>query len=230
VQPTAAKARRRVTPEPLAAFVCKAHSRNSQMERQLGMKWTNLLALISLLGVSGCTPSRRDVHADENFRKVDVGGYGLRMLAAGKGSPTVVLESGLGGGIESWQKVQSKVAQFSQVVAYEHAGAGGSDPGPKPRTGRQIAKELRIALKNAAITPPYVLVGHSIGGPYVHIFASLYPNEVAGIVLVDPTQERSGQRDADAIGWLKLQRQKPSNSWKTDFKEQNSKGSGVASG
>ena len=176
------------------------------MERPVGMEWTNLLVLISLIGLSGCTTSRQDVHPGENSQKVDVGGYSLRMRATGKGSPTVVLESGLGGGIEDWRKVQSKVAQLTQVIAYEHAGAGGSDPGPKPRTGRQIAKELHIALKSAAITPPYVLVGHSIGGPYVHIFAGLYPDQVAGIVLVDPTQERSGQQDADAVAWLKLQR------------------------
>jgi pimeloyl-ACP methyl ester carboxylesterase len=170
------------------------------------MEWTNLLVLMSIIGLSGCTTSRQEVHPRESPQKVEVGGYGLRVLATGKGHPTVVLESGLGAGIESWQKVQSKVAQFTKVVAYEHAGAGGSDPGPKPRTGRQIAKELQIALKTAAIAPPYVLVGHSIGGPYVHIFAFLYPDQVAGIVLVDPTQERSGQQDADAVAWLKLQR------------------------
>ena len=76
---------------------------------------------------------------------------------------------------------------------------------PKPRTGYQIATELNAALRSADLQPPYVLVGRSIGGPYIHVFASLYPNEVAGMVFVDPTQERLSQENAAATGWLRVQ-------------------------
>jgi pimeloyl-ACP methyl ester carboxylesterase len=167
------------------------------------MRWTNLLVLISLIGLLGCTYSRQDVHSPETSKTVDVGGYRLRLLVRGNGTPTVVLESGLGAGVESWTRVRASVAKFTRVVSYDHAGIGGSEPRPKPRTGQQIATELNTALKTAELGPPYVLVGHSIGGPYIHVFASLYPSEVAGMVFVDPTQYRLSQENADVTGWLR---------------------------
>lgn len=91
--------------------------------------------------------------------------------------------------MESWAKVQPEVAKFSQVVAYDRAGLGQSEPGPKPRTAQQISTELHTALSNAGIPPPYVLVGHSAGGLYIRVFANTYPNEVAGMVFVDSTPE-----------------------------------------
>jgi len=81
------------------------------------------------------------------------------------------------------------VSEFAKVVAYDRAGDGLSDEGITPRDGRNIASELHAALVNAHAPPPYVLVGHSLGGPYARIFAGMYPKEVAGLVLVDPTQE-----------------------------------------
>ncbi|MDQ3818262.1 MAG: alpha/beta hydrolase [Acidobacteriota bacterium] len=116
------------------------------------------------------------------------------MLVEGEGNPTVVLESGLGDTWEPWAKVRPEVAQFSQVVAYDRAGLGQSNAGPKPRTARQIATELHTALKNAGLAPPFVLVGHSAGGLYIRLFANMYPDEVAGMVFVDPTPEDFFQR------------------------------------
>lgn len=130
---------------------------------------------------------------------VDAGGHLVYMLIKGRGAPTVVLESGLGQGIESWEKVQPEVARFARVVAYDRAGLGRSEPGPKPRTARQIATELHEALKNARLRPPYVLVAHSGSGFTIRVFAGLYPDEVAGMVFVDPTEE--GLDD-----WLKSHR------------------------
>jgi len=120
---------------------------------------------------------------------VDIGGYRLHLHAQGPvGSfPTVILEGGAGLGSVSWGWVQPRIAQTTRVVAYDRAGIGWSDPGPAPRDGEHIATELHAALAVAGINPPYVLVGHSFGGLYVRIFADRYPDEVAGMVLVDST-------------------------------------------
>jgi pimeloyl-ACP methyl ester carboxylesterase len=81
------------------------------------------------------------------------------------------------------------VARFAQTVSYDRAGLGQSELGPKPRSAKQIASELHTALQKAEVKPPYVLVGHSLGGMFVRVFADLYPKEVIGIVLIDPSQE-----------------------------------------
>jgi pimeloyl-ACP methyl ester carboxylesterase len=130
---------------------------------------------------------------------VDAGGHSLHMLVEGQGSPTVILESGLGQGAEAWSKVQAEVAQLTRTVAYDRAGIGESEPGPKPRTAQQIAVELRTALKNAYVAPPYVLVGHSASGFNIRVFASMYPREVVGMVFIDPAQEGLDE-------WLKANR------------------------
>lgn len=102
----------------------------------------------------------------------------------------MVFESGGTGGsgppLESWERVQVPVSTFTRTVAYDRAGTGFSALGPKPRDGRQIAVELHTALRNAGVPPPYILVGHSFGGLVMRRFALLYPEEVAGLVLVDP--------------------------------------------
>jgi len=85
--------------------------------------------------------------------------------------------------------VQPAIARFARVCSYDRAGHGWSDPGPAPRTMRQVAYELHTALANLNIKPPYVLVGHSLGGLRVRIFASQYPKEVVGMVLVDSAHE-----------------------------------------
>lgn len=128
------------------------------------------------------------------FDYVDAGGPRLRMLIRGHQTPTVVFETGWGGGssgapLEMWGKVQSQAAKFTSTVAYDRAGTGLSSPGTEPYDGREFARELHTALRNARVAPPYILVGHSFGGPLIRIFAGLYPSEVCGMVLVDPTQE-----------------------------------------
>jgi len=91
----------------------------------------------------------------------------------------------LGETSQAWGKIQPIVAGFAQVVSYDRAGMGQSEPGPEPRTPKQVAKELERLLKKAEILPPYVLVGSSLGGIHMLTFASLYPNDVAGLVFVD---------------------------------------------
>lgn len=125
----------------------------------------------------------------QNYSRVNAGGPELRMLVTGHGGPTVVFEAGSGSPLESWVCVQPEVSQFTRTVSYDRAGNGLSTKGPVPRDGERIARELHTALQNAHVPPPYILVGHSLGGPYIRIFAGMFPQEVAGLVLVDPTQE-----------------------------------------
>ncbi|HEX5810173.1 MAG TPA: alpha/beta hydrolase, partial [Anaerolineales bacterium] len=119
---------------------------------------------------------------------IDVGGYSLHLYCVGQntdGSPTVILESGLGGTSSSWGWIQPSVAKTTRVCAYDRAGMGWSDSSPAPRDVQNIATELHTLLQNAQIPGPYVLAGWSYGGMYVRQYASQYPDEVAGLVLLD---------------------------------------------
>jgi pimeloyl-ACP methyl ester carboxylesterase len=117
---------------------------------------------------------------------VDVGGYRLHIHCTGSGSPTVVIDAGLGDWSTSWgETVQPGVAKTTRVCTYDRAGMGWSDPGPLPRDAARFAKELHTLLQNAQIPGPYILVGHSLGGLPVRVFAHEYAPEVAGVVLIE---------------------------------------------
>jgi pimeloyl-ACP methyl ester carboxylesterase len=116
---------------------------------------------------------------------VDVGGYRLHINCTGNGSPTVVIDSGLGEWSTMWSLVQPEVAKTTRVCTYDRAGMGWSEPGPLPRDASQFAKELDALLHNANIPGPYVLVAHSLGGLPVRVFIHDYPSEVAGVVLIE---------------------------------------------
>jgi len=120
---------------------------------------------------------------------VDLGGHRLHVNCTGKGSPTVVVENGLGDFSFDWVLVQSRVAAFSRICTYDRGGYAWSDPGPKPRTFAQLNLELRDALRKLPEPGPFVLVGHSYGGAVVRNFALSYPGDVAGIVMVDSAFE-----------------------------------------
>lgn len=120
---------------------------------------------------------------------VDVGGYSLNIYCTGVGTPTVILESGLGENARSWLDVQQDVDRFTRSCSYDRAGYGRSDRGPQPRSSAQIAKELHALLINSKTPGPYVLVGHSFGGYNVRVYTGLYRNEVSGVVLVDSSHE-----------------------------------------
>lgn len=120
---------------------------------------------------------------------VDLGGHRLHVDCTGKGSPTVVVENGLGDFSFDWILVQTRVSQFTRICSYDRAGYAWSDPGPKPRTLAQINLELRDALTKVGEQGPFVLVGHSFGGPVVRNFAVTHPQDVAGMVLVDAAFE-----------------------------------------
>ena len=117
---------------------------------------------------------------------VDVGGYRLHINCTGTGSPTVVIEAGLGDWSTSWGGVvQPEVAKTTRVCTYDRAGLGWSDASSLPSDAAQFAKELHTLLQNANVPGPYVMVGHSLGGLIVRVFAHDYASEVAGVVLVD---------------------------------------------
>ena len=116
---------------------------------------------------------------------VNIGGYNLHIYCIGQGSPTVILETGLGTMLADWANVQPEVAGTTRICAYDRAGVGWSDPGLQPRDPQQIAQDLHTLLNEANIPGPYVLVGQSFGGLYTRMYAAQYPEDVAGIVLVD---------------------------------------------
>ena len=121
---------------------------------------------------------------------VDVGGYRLHINCTGSGSPTVVIEAGLGDWSTGWDFVQQGVSKTTRVCTYDRAGWGWSEAGPLPRDAAQFAKELHTLLQNANIPGPYVMVGHSLGGLGVRVFVHDYASEVAGVVLIDSMSPR----------------------------------------
>lgn len=117
------------------------------------------------------------------------GGRSLNLYCMGAGSPTVILESGIGGSAYDWRSVQARIAERTRVCAYDRAGLGRSPPGPFPRDTRAEVGDLEALLRASGIRPPYVLVGHSMGGYNVRLFASRHRRDVAGMLLVDPSVE-----------------------------------------
>lgn len=125
----------------------------------------------------------------------------IAFSSAGNAGPVVVFESGLGDGKDAWASVLPTVANNNRVFAYDRPGYGASPRTDTPRDPCTIASEERELLLNSGLMPPYILVGHSAGGLYQYVFAKLYPQDVAGIVLVDPTHPDH---------WAAMQREAPS--------------------
>jgi pimeloyl-ACP methyl ester carboxylesterase len=168
--------------------------RPSRLWRWTKRVLTGLAGIIVLLLLAGAVYQFIATKIDEREypppgRMVDVGGYRLHLNCTGIGAPTVLMDAGLGGGVLDWSTVQPEVARFARVCTYDRAGMAWSDSGASPRTGEQIVKELHTLLGNAGERVPYVLVGHSIAGVYVQLYTSRYPDEVAGVVLVDSSHE-----------------------------------------
>jgi pimeloyl-ACP methyl ester carboxylesterase len=163
-------------------------------------RWTGFVILgIAGLAVLGMGYQGIAGYLDERAapppgRMVDVGGFRMHLYCTGSGSPTVVLDSGLSDAWIHWYKVQPAVAQTTRVCAYDRAGLGWSETSSRPRTSKVIAGELHALLKKAGIAGPYILAGHSMGGLDVRMFASMYPGEVAGMVLVDASHPKQFER------------------------------------
>lgn len=122
-------------------------------------------------------------------RSVDIGGRTLNIFCSGAGAPPVIFESGGPGPGLEWEAFQPEVANFTQTCWYDRAGEGWSDLGPFPRTSAAISNDLHALLKRAGVPAPYVFAGASFGGLNSRVFGGLYPNEVAGMVLIDSAHE-----------------------------------------
>jgi len=141
----------------------------------------------------------RDVPAPGHL--VDIGGRQIQMDCRGVGTPTVVFESGLGlFGSLSWAKVQDEVAKFTRACAYSRAGIIWSDDKDGPHDGEGVARDLHAALAAAGESGPFVLTGHSMGGPYITTYTQLYGDEVSGLVYVDASHPDQIERFEAALG------------------------------
>ncbi len=121
---------------------------------------------------------------------VNIGGFRLHLNCNGQGTPTVVMDAGGGAPSITWGLVPSEIAKFTRVCTYDRAGLGWSDPNPRiSRTSQQSVDELHLLLTKAGINPPYILVGHSLGGVNMRLYASQHPEDVVGLVLVDSSHE-----------------------------------------
>jgi pimeloyl-ACP methyl ester carboxylesterase len=121
--------------------------------------------------------------------RVDICGRRLFLRRQGAGTPTVILEAGLGGTTQDWSDVYAAIGWMTTVCCYDRAGLGRSDPAPTPRTAADLAADLAALLACANLQPPFIVVAHSISGMHVRLFARQHPTLVAGLILVDATHE-----------------------------------------
>jgi pimeloyl-ACP methyl ester carboxylesterase len=165
--------------------------------RRLSAALALLLASTACGGTHAAKPER--IAGQAGFL-LEANGHRLYYECAGRGSPTVVLEAGLGGDHRAWAAVAPELAYTTRTCAYDRAGLGFSAPDGSDRTGREQVDDLHALLAAARIPPPYVLVGHSYGGLLVHEFADAHPADVAGLVLVDALHPAQARRFLAALG------------------------------
>jgi pimeloyl-ACP methyl ester carboxylesterase len=161
------------------------------------MRWLLPLALCAISVATAATPESliTDMAYVSPARLVDIGhGRKMNLLCVGHGSPTVIFDSGLGDQIRAWATVQPAIGKITRACSYDRAGLGFSSPSGREGTSENAVEDLHGLLRAASIKPPYVLVGHSLGGMYVRLYADKYLAEVAGMVLVDPVSEEQGRR------------------------------------
>lgn len=157
------------------------------------------LMLVLVLAAAGFIYENISEARDRRFNPmtgtmVDVDGHKMHIDCIGEGTPTVILDAGLGDTYLSWRKVQPEIGKFTRVCSYDRAGLGYSQSLSGPRTSKAIADQLHALLQAAGIKPPYVLVGHSMGGYNVRLYASAYPTDVVGMVLVDASHPDQDKR------------------------------------
>jgi pimeloyl-ACP methyl ester carboxylesterase len=186
-------------------------------------KLFRLLVLLMIVALTACAPSTRPVVRTLTSAqlpppiglptfaptlpkstpavqgKFDVGGVNLYIFCLGQGSPAVVLDGGWGEDSSTWLKVMSGLESHTRVCAYDRASLGQSDFQAGERTSQQIAEQLHLLLAKANIESPYLLVGHSLGGMNMLVFADRYPHEVAGVVLVDSAHPDQSDRCLAAL-------------------------------
>jgi pimeloyl-ACP methyl ester carboxylesterase len=187
-----------VWPPALFALVVWMFVRTRSQLNSPGARWLlyPILAALTVASVGGGYETVRESLDARAFpmpgQLVDVGGYRLHLHCTGSGSPTVILEPGQGGVSSDFGWIAPAVARDSTVCVYDRPGRGWSDAADGPQDGDQIAANLHTLLDRAHVPGPYVLAGHSFGGLYVQAFAAKYPDQVAGLVLLDSTAPKLG--------------------------------------
>ncbi|WP_428667351.1 alpha/beta fold hydrolase [Runella sp.] len=137
-------------------------------------------------------------------KSINVNGTNYHVFLKGfenrsQNTPAIIFENGMGVDLGNWSKIMEQVSSFAPVFAYDRAGIGKTDKIFKMPTAKFVAENLHDILKTLKITPPYILVGHSLGGVYIRSFAGLYPNEISGLVFIDPADFTETKNDWNAI-------------------------------
>jgi pimeloyl-ACP methyl ester carboxylesterase len=187
-----------VWPPVLFGLVVWMFTRVRRQLRSRAARWLlyPVLAVLMLASIGGGYETVREYLDARAYpmpgQLVDVGGHRMHLHCTGSGSPTVILEPGQGGASSDLGWVAPAVARDSTVCVYDRAGRGWSDPADGPQDAAQIAADLHTLLERAEVPGPYVLAGHSFGGLYVQTFAATYPDQVAGLILLDSTAPKPG--------------------------------------
>jgi pimeloyl-ACP methyl ester carboxylesterase len=156
-----------------------------------------LFIYISILtSLFGCTTLLR------NSQKISTkhGEFSYQLSGNSNGNPTIILETGAGDDMSEWKSTLGRFEEYSRVFAYNRAGFSGSDSQNKQRNAQTIAIELRELLKEANVPPPYILVGHSLGGLYLRVFANTFPDEIAAVIQIDSTHHEMIKDCKDSEG------------------------------
>ncbi|MEM7467506.1 MAG: alpha/beta hydrolase [Pseudomonadota bacterium] len=178
---------------------------NNLLLRTLHVRWRgvagsrrarpSLIALsVALIAVVTSASCYSRVSHDSPGKLIDIGGYRLHIVCEGYGTPTVLVDSGLGGSSLEWRYVVDQVREFTRVCSYDRSGYGYSDMGPRPRTSSRISNELFLLTESLDVDRPFILVGHSFGGFNMQLFSRRFPYLVAGLVLVDSSHPEQVER------------------------------------
>ena len=168
-----------------------------------------LIAFIKILYIEiGVFKQRESTYAIRKIEnKINIGGYSLFVNCYGKGKPTVIFDSGLGGSYKDWERVQPEISKITRTFSYNRAGLWGSDKGKLSSTSLNQVRELHKLLENARVRGPYIIVAHSIAGYNARLFADKYQNEVAGIIFVDSSHENQNDEDMKHFSLKEVQNQ-----------------------
>lgn len=170
--------------------------------KRIGLGIGALLVVVLLVGLTYEQWSR--ISAARTYAPlgelIDVDGRQAHLFCTGEGSPTVILEAGLDPfGAQVWAAVQPDIAHTTRICSYDRAGIMWSEPGAERRDAHRVADELHALLEASAESPPFVMVGHSLGGLFLRVYDSRYPDEVSGFVFVDSSHPDQMERFPEEV-------------------------------